>query len=257
MLRAFRRFHGHRLHATDGEIGSVTDLYFSDDTWQVRYLVVDIGSLLSGRTVLLIPGVLEVPAAATDPIRVHLTREEIRRSPDVDTKRPVSRQHELALHSYFGWPPYWGGGPITSSREGYTEGINPALTGSEIPPAGLVSPQEEEAGGDPHLRSASELDGYHVHAEDGEVGSVTDVLIDDDDWRVRYLAARTGGWLLGRHVVFSPQWVRDVSWAESSVYLDLDRRSIASAPQFNPAGPFTREEEERLYQHYSRPPYWR
>jgi sporulation protein YlmC with PRC-barrel domain len=259
MFRPFSKLGGHRLHATDGEIGSVSDLYFSDNTWDVRYLVVDIGSWLAGRTVLLVPQSLELPARVGDPIRVRLTRDQIRQSPDIDTAKPVSRQHEEALHSYFGWPPYWGGGGIGSDHEEYGEGINPALTGTDFPATSTGITEEvesEEAEGDPHLRSATELDGYHIHARDGEIGSVSDLLVDDRDWRVRYLIVRPGGWLSGRHVLISPQWIREVSWVDSSVYVDLDRGSIKNAPPFDPSRELTREDEERLHRHYGRAPYW-
>ena len=46
---------GTTIAAKDGEIGSVQDLYFDDLTWTVRYLVVDTGTWLPGRQVLISP----------------------------------------------------------------------------------------------------------------------------------------------------------------------------------------------------------
>ena len=34
------------IRATDGELGSVVELYFDDETWAIRYLVVDTGGWL-------------------------------------------------------------------------------------------------------------------------------------------------------------------------------------------------------------------
>ncbi|MEP7246109.1 MAG: PRC-barrel domain-containing protein [Gammaproteobacteria bacterium] len=42
------------------------------------------------------------------------------------------------------------------------------------------------------------LKGSRVRASDGEIGKVTDVYFDDEDWVVRYLVVDTGDWLIGR-----------------------------------------------------------
>jgi len=43
----------YKILASDGEIGAVKDLLFDDRTWTARWLVVDTGSWLFGRKVLL------------------------------------------------------------------------------------------------------------------------------------------------------------------------------------------------------------
>jgi hypothetical protein len=257
MARLFSKIRGRRLHATDGEIGSVSDLYFHDDAWDVRYLVIDVGSWLAGRTVLLAPHVLGASKEDDESVRVSLTKEQIRNSPDIDTEKPISRQYEEELHAHYGWPPYWEGGTVLPS--GSTAGINPFFTGSpaprEVAPPDEGGP-EEEVPGDVHLRSANEIDGYRIRARDGEIGSVADLLVDEDRWRVRYLVIKTGGWFTGDRVLISPEWIQRISWAESSVHADLDRQAIAAAPPYDPRHPLTREDEERLYRHHSRKPYW-
>ena len=55
MLRAASHLKGTNIAATDGDIGSVDDLYFDDLTWTIRYLVVDTGTWLPGRQVLISP----------------------------------------------------------------------------------------------------------------------------------------------------------------------------------------------------------
>ena len=37
MLRKVEDLKGYKIHATDGELGTVRDLYFQDDRWTVRY----------------------------------------------------------------------------------------------------------------------------------------------------------------------------------------------------------------------------
>jgi len=55
MLRSIKQLYGDELRATDGEIGKITDFYFEDQNWAVRYVVVDTGTWLSGRLVLISP----------------------------------------------------------------------------------------------------------------------------------------------------------------------------------------------------------
>ncbi len=54
MLRLQNLQH-YTIGANDGEVGQVETVYFDDESWTVRYLVVDTGNWLSGRKVLISP----------------------------------------------------------------------------------------------------------------------------------------------------------------------------------------------------------
>ncbi|MGD1095103.1 MAG: PRC-barrel domain-containing protein, partial [Bryobacteraceae bacterium] len=43
------------VQATDGELGTVDQFYFDDETWAIRYLTVETGGWLGGRQVLISP----------------------------------------------------------------------------------------------------------------------------------------------------------------------------------------------------------
>ena len=58
MLRSLKELYGDKLGASDGEIGQVKDFYFDDQDWVIRYLVVDTGTWLTERQVLISPRVL-------------------------------------------------------------------------------------------------------------------------------------------------------------------------------------------------------
>ena len=62
MLRSINQLKGAAIDATDGDIGKVRDFYFDDEQWVVRFLVVETGSWLFSRKVLLTPGALRKPA---------------------------------------------------------------------------------------------------------------------------------------------------------------------------------------------------
>ncbi|MGD9000637.1 MAG: PRC-barrel domain-containing protein, partial [Granulosicoccaceae bacterium] len=52
LLHTARELGRYTLLAVDGEIGNVEEFYFDDETWAVRYLVVNTGGWLMGRRVL-------------------------------------------------------------------------------------------------------------------------------------------------------------------------------------------------------------
>src|SRR5665213_2117878 len=109
MLRSMKDLEGYAIRATDGDIGHVKDLYFDDDKWVIRYLVVETGTWLSSRKVLISPFAVGDPDWAARVLPVSITKEQVKNSPDIDTDKPVSRQHEMQYLGYYGYPYYWGG----------------------------------------------------------------------------------------------------------------------------------------------------
>src|SRR5947209_3460626 len=109
MLRTVKQLQGDKLGACDGEIGHVKDFYFDDVDWVVRYVVADTGSWMPGRLVLISPHALGPLYQGGRVLLVNLTREQIEKSPSIETHKPVSRQYEEDYHQYYGWPYYWQG----------------------------------------------------------------------------------------------------------------------------------------------------
>ena len=114
----------------------------------------------------------------------------------------------------------------------------------------------EEESADSHLRSTDEVTGYHIEAEDGAIGHVKDLLVDDETWAIRYLEVDTQNWWPGKKVLVSPQWLNNISWPDSKVYVDLTRETIKNGPEWSESMTVTREYENRLYDYYARSPYW-
>lgn len=260
MLRSVNELKGKVIHATDGEIGSVNQFLFDDENWTIRYLVVDTGALL-GRKVLISP--ISIDTQQRDGLTVSLTKEQIRNSPDIDTDKPVSRQHETEYFDYYGYPYYWGGPglwgatqypigrPFAPRSLGYPDRAS-AYAGSAVAPQ--TEPVRQE--GDPHLRSTNEVSGYYIEATDDNIGHVEDFLIDDENWTIRYIIIDTVNWWPGKKVVLSPEWIKEVSWAESRVHVNLSRETIKNAPEYDPAAIVNRDYEARLFEYYRRPKYW-
>lgn len=246
-----KRLKDFTIRATDGELGTVVDCYFDDETWAIRYLLVGTGKWLSGRQVLISPISavhMDWDAARLD---VKLTRKQVEHSPDIDTQQPVSRQHEAAYFGYYGYPHYWGG-PNAWGPAFYPAG----LAGSTYASAEAIAERVRRESLDSHLRSAEAVTGYHIEAADGEIGHVDGFVVDDEAWMIRYIEVATRNWLPGKKVLVSPAWIERVSWTDSTVYTGLSHETIKEGPEYIESRPITREYENRLYRHYGRPPYW-
>jgi hypothetical protein len=204
-------------------------LYFDDQTWNVRYLVVDTGKWLPGRKVLVANEAIVKPWHRQAAIAVKLTTEQIRSSPDIDAAMPLSRAAEEALHRHYQWTPYW------------DATIVPIPPMPAPPPALAVEDNRLEAGKtaeslvDLRLRSANELGRYHVSARDGEVGHVEDLLLDDDVSRILFLVVEVKGWLFGKKVLAGPSLISRVDWGTSTVHVNPNRQALKNAQEYNPA----------------------
>lgn len=266
MLRNLEDLQGSRVEATDGAIGHVKDFYFDDDAWVVRYLVVDAGSWLSSRKVLISPISIGQGGRAAKSLPVSITKEQVRNSPEIDTEKPVSRQHETRYLGYYGYPLYWGGGGLWGAGL-YPNLMLPGYAGFGSVDTGRAetenartrideAAQREHEHDDPHLRSCNEVVGYHIDVSDGDIGHVEGFLVDDETWAVRYLVVDTSNWWGGHKVLIAPQWIRDVDWADAKVAVDLTRQAVKDAPPYDPSAALDREHEQRLYEHHGRPGYW-
>ncbi len=249
MLRSIKEIRGYNVLATDGEFGIVSDIFFDDSQWMVRYLVVDTGDWHSGDNVLIPTTALEQPDWAASVFPVKLTKQQVKSSPLIDTNEPVHRQQEIALHRHFKWQPYW----VIDGLEGPAPGLfDPAMYGPD------TETQREDIHpvGDPHLRSSKEVIGYHIHATDGEIGHVDDFVVDDKTWRLRYMVGDTRNWMPGKRVLLALGWIKDVRWEDSEVYVDLTKGQIEKSPGFDSLKSLHRDFEDELYKHYGRPGYW-
>lgn len=240
----------HTIAATDGTIGTVSDVLFDDANWTIRWLVVDTGTWLSGRKVLVPPAALGHAGPSEKSFPVRLTSAEIEASPAQEEHRPVSRQFEVSLYDYYGWSPYWGGGYYLGGYgllgSDMMMGIDPAQDrNAEIN-------RERHERDEPHLRSAEEVTGYHIHATDGQIGHLSDIVFDDEDWSIRYLVVDTRNWWAGQKVLISPRSTRDIRWTERLIYLDVDRQKVKDSPPWDSAKPLGRDHEKRMAEHYGK-----
>jgi hypothetical protein len=218
MSHHLKNFYGKSLGALDGEIGHVKDFYFDDQTWDMRYLVADTGTWLTGRLVLLSRHAFGRFHHDGAGLPVNLTRKQIEDSPSIESHRPISRQYEAEYFRYYGLPVYWMGDGCGGL--GGSPGVVPVL--SDEARAHHGHNQRDDA----HLQSAQAIIGYRVQGVDGPAGQVTGMTVDDKTWAILGLTVETGHWYHGKEILLPPAQIERISYEESTVFVRLTKADL-------------------------------
>jgi sporulation protein YlmC with PRC-barrel domain len=226
MLRSIKQLHGSALGALDGEIGYVKDFYFDDQKWGVRYVIVETGTWLTGRAVLISPHAFGHLHQAEKILRVKLTRKQIENSPSIDTHKPVSRQYEEEYHQYYGWPYYWQGDALWGMGSMPMMELPPISDPAQLVPVKGAHHNQAAA----HLRSTNAVNGYHIGASDGTIGHVCDFMMDDESWAITQVIVKTGHRFSGKEVQIPTGKVERISYGESTVFVNLTSHAVDKSP---------------------------
>ena len=255
MLNSVSHLVASTLSASDGEIGHVKQAYFDDQAWAIRYLVIETGTWLAGREVLISPYAVKQPLAEGKNLDVALTREQVQHSPDIDTHQPVSRRHEREYLGYYALPEYWDGGGLWAM--GALPVLPPPLPTELQSQAELELRDEAVPAEDVHLRSSAAVAGYDIQATDGSIGHVKDFVFDEASWAIRYLVVDTRNWWPGgKKVLVATHWIDRIDWAENTVYAKLTREQIKHSPEYDGVAAISRDYEQRLHEAHGRKGYW-
>jgi sporulation protein YlmC with PRC-barrel domain len=106
------------------------------------------------------------------------------------------------------------------------------------------------------MLALAEIQGCHIHALDGELGRVDDLLFDDENWTIRYVVVNTGRWLLGRRVLISPHSIHDVDPGSGELRVNLTMEQVEHSPSLSLHEPVTRRFETEFLGYYGWPYYW-
>ena len=103
-LRSTNDVSGHQVAAVDGDIGHVEDFLIDDQTWEIRYLIVDTRDWLPGKHVLISPKWIERVSWKEKQVVVNLPREAIKQAPEYTDGSAVTQDQETALHRHYNRP---------------------------------------------------------------------------------------------------------------------------------------------------------
>jgi hypothetical protein len=189
-------------------MGRVEDVYFDDEVWTIRFFLVETGTWLSERRVMVpVQSICEADWAK-HLLRASITQQQVEDSPGIDG-RLFSRAHERESLLHYGYPPYW-------ERVGAAPGSEPATV-------------------DRRLRSAHELIGYKVSGIDGSIGHLDALLVDEGGWVIRWLLIKVTHGGMAHRVEVAPEWIEHMDWLSGSIELDLTREQVRDAPRHHPA----------------------
>jgi len=199
---------GYRVHALDGNLGRVADIYFDDVEWQVRYLAVSGKRKAQPRKFLLAPEVISHIDRESGLLSVRLKTTVVHDSPAV-LGGGLSRQDESNLRAYYGWPDYW-------------SAMAPAQEAGPFPALDLS-----------RLHSLAEVQGYRVLAEDSpeDLGPLTELIINDRTWKIHGIEVDVSDWLPAGRVWVRSVDIKQVCRAPKEIALSIRREALADRPK--------------------------
>jgi uncharacterized protein YrrD len=106
-LRSTTAVAGYHIQACDGELGHVKDFIIDDQTWEIRYLVVDTGNWLGGKQVLISPYWIESISWRRSWVFTSLSQQEVRTAPEYSEQSLLDRTYEASLYDHYGRDKYW------------------------------------------------------------------------------------------------------------------------------------------------------
>ena len=106
-LRSTHDVSGHHIQAADGEIGHVDDFIIDDETWAIRYLIIDTRNWWPGKKVLVSPQWIERISWSESKVFVNLPLETIKQSPEYTEESLLTRDYESRLHGHYNRKGYW------------------------------------------------------------------------------------------------------------------------------------------------------
>ncbi len=115
-LRSTASVSGSNLQAQDGEIGHVDDFVIDDETWTIRYLIVDTQNWWPGKKVLISTRWIERISWEESKVFINLTREAIKQGPEYTDQTLITRDHEMKLHRHYNREGYWADQLAESTR---------------------------------------------------------------------------------------------------------------------------------------------
>jgi len=292
MLRKAKDCIGFSVVAIDGFIGTLSDIYFDDSEWAVRYFVIEVNSGSDTIKALISPLSVGKIDWEKKTLPVSLTKKRISASPQAQIDLPISRQYEIALRRYYEWPVYWGQSefldtpavkkqpsppripsdedaaeinesePQLSDDESYEkdedeEEDGPMLSIGREPDDEEIadlefSTAEQEGTYSAALRSFNEILGYHIESDQGETGVLDDLILDDEEWICRYLSINFGFDSKDKKVLMTLHWIADIDWGMSRIHITLSQYDLQNSPSYDNTLAVNKEYEKELFNYYDK-----
>jgi hypothetical protein len=254
------------VEGIDGGVGTVKDFLFDDQSWKIRWMVVD--RLLAAGAPHIDPPVGDCSAGPGRIDKTRIADDELGRdtgrvrpsNQTADRGKPGGARRRAGDEADGGpalrllwWDPssgtaYFGPNAIVTSPAG-----PPIFAEAAARQAARMVARPDD--GDPHLRSVVSVNGYYIHATDGDLGHVENFLADDANWDIRYLVIATRDWWPGKHVRLAPYAVKEIDWSEERINVNVTSDQVKSSPPWDPLAMADHISEQQLHRHFGWPGY--
>lgn len=218
MLYLTSTLKSYNIHATDGEMGKVKDIYFDDHSWAIRYAQIDTNKWLPTRNVYVSPSSFKGVNVEDELVEVNHTKETIKNSPTIPADSEISTANEESLTEYYGWNRYWRGQNLWGAVD---RPFVPKIPDQDEENAKKRTEMEMNENRNYVLLNESDTLGMKVHGHDGKMGEVTDLVFDDEYWKIQYLAIKFVKLPAERYYLIDTKHITSVEWTEKDLYVDL------------------------------------
>jgi hypothetical protein len=107
-IRSTNEVAGYRIHAQDDDIGHIEDFLVEEETWIIRYLVIDTSNWIPGsKRVIVDPNWVDQVRWDDRSVYLRMTKEQIENSPEYDPLVPIYRDYEQSIFDHYDFPYYW------------------------------------------------------------------------------------------------------------------------------------------------------
>jgi len=115
-LRSTHAVRGYYVHANNGEIGHIEDFVIDDETWAIRYVIINTSNWWSGKQILVSPHWIKHISWDDSTVFIDLSRDTIKQSPAYTGESLLTRNYEIGLHDHYNRKGYWVDEPAAKGR---------------------------------------------------------------------------------------------------------------------------------------------
>lgn len=255
MLRSLKEIIGYNLLTTDDLAGHCEDFLLDTALRRVCYTIVDTGSWLQRRRTVISTTRLGQPDWSTERIPTSFSRRDIEQAPESGASTIASHQYEISNHEYDTLPFYWPGVDFTEGtpdRRGVILPVEDIDLDNDITEPNYI-PDKRHA---TNLTSALSILKYDAIAQDGNIGHVDDIIVDDEKWDIVNIIIDTGKILPDRQVAINPALVRKINSTTHFLDMGISHDAIDKLPNFDPDAMINRQPEIHLYDYHGKPRQW-
>lgn len=208
----------YNIHATDGKMGKVKNVCFDDHSWAIRYIKVDTHKWLPARDVYVSPSSVTEINEKEELVEINHTKETIKNSPTIPADAELSKSNEESLTEYYGWNRYWRGQNLWGAVD---RPLVPTIPVQDQENTAKRNEMEMNENTSYVLLDESETIGIKVHGHDGKMGEITDLVFDDDNWKIDYLLVKYVKVPSEKYYLIKSEHITSVEWPEKDIYVDL------------------------------------